>query len=164
MPPYGAIESKIGNNPLVIAVPRSEGYIVLDIAMSQFSNGQMGLYKQRGEMLPVDGGYGKDGALSRDLAAILETRKSLPIGFWKGSGLAILLDLLATMLSGGFSTVEQGSGKRGASQVFIAFDTNKLEPNGRVQYPGEGTIRRREEHMKNGIPVEPSIWNSVLEL
>src|SRR5438132_803705 len=41
LPPWGATEPRIGNNPLVIAVPHNEAHIVLDMAMSQFSIGAL---------------------------------------------------------------------------------------------------------------------------
>ena len=56
----------IGNNPLVIAVPRAAGPVVLDMAMSQFSYGALESYRKRGEMLPVDGGFDAEGNLTRD--------------------------------------------------------------------------------------------------
>ena len=41
LPPWGSAEPRLGNNPLVIAVPRAEGHVVLDMAMSQFSVGAL---------------------------------------------------------------------------------------------------------------------------
>ncbi len=40
MPPWGAAEKKIGNNPLTFCVPRKDGPVLPDMAMSQFSNGK----------------------------------------------------------------------------------------------------------------------------
>ena len=45
LPPWGGVEPVIGNNPLVIAVPRAGGPVVLDMAMSQFSYGTLDSYK-----------------------------------------------------------------------------------------------------------------------
>lgn len=53
LPPWGASDPRIGNNPLVIAVPRASGHVVLDMAMSQFSYGALSSYRMRGELLPV---------------------------------------------------------------------------------------------------------------
>src|SRR6185436_4931939 len=49
LPPWGASEARLGNNPLVIAVPRQQGHVVLDMAMSQFSFGTLESYRMRGE-------------------------------------------------------------------------------------------------------------------
>jgi 3-dehydro-L-gulonate 2-dehydrogenase len=53
LPPWGSTEPRLGNNPLVIAVPRPEGHLVLDMALSQFSFGALESHRKRGEMLPV---------------------------------------------------------------------------------------------------------------
>src|SRR5438552_2755568 len=99
LPPWGADTPRIGNNPLVIAVPREGGHIVLDMAMSQFSYGALASYRMRGEPLPGDGGFNREGLLTRDRAAIEASNRPLPIGYWKGSGLALMLDMIATLLS-----------------------------------------------------------------
>ena len=99
LPPWGATEPCIGNNPLVIAVPRAKGQVVLDMAMSQFSYGALESYRTRGQMLPVDGGFDEHGNLTRDPAAIESTQRLLPVGYWKGSGLAVVLDMVAAMLA-----------------------------------------------------------------
>ena len=76
------------------------------MAMSQFSFGALAQYRMRGEQLPVAGGFDESGALTHDPAAIERSGRALPIGFWKGSGLAIVLDLIAATLSGGRATHE----------------------------------------------------------
>ncbi|MGC2614719.1 MAG: 3-dehydro-L-gulonate 2-dehydrogenase, partial [Terracidiphilus sp.] len=104
VPPWGAVEPAIGNNPLVIAVPRAKGHVVLDMAMSQFSYGALETYRKRGEMLPVEGGFDTEGRLTRDPGAIEKSQRLLPVGFWKGSGLAVVLDMIAAMTSLGNAT------------------------------------------------------------
>jgi 3-dehydro-L-gulonate 2-dehydrogenase len=91
LPPWGSSQPRLGNNPLIISVPRAEGHIVLDMAMSQFSYGALESFRMRGEMLPVPGGSTHDGELTRDPAAIEASGRPLPIGYWKGSGLALML-------------------------------------------------------------------------
>ena len=103
-PPWGGMEAAIGNNPLVIGVPRAKGHVVLDMAMSQFSYGALESYRWRGELLPVEGGFDAAGALTRDPDAILQSQRLLPTGYWKGSGLAVVLDLMAAMMSLGNAT------------------------------------------------------------
>jgi 3-dehydro-L-gulonate 2-dehydrogenase len=182
LPPWGATTPLAGNNPLVIAVPRQAGHVVLDMAMSQFSVGALMSYRMRGEMLPVAGGYDRDGALTRDPAAIEASRRLLPIGFWKGSGLAIVLDLLAAMLSGGLATHQiplDPERETSLSQVFIAIDPATLSSpgdsdgladaviahlhggDGAVRYPGERTLETRARNLRDGVPVDPDIWQHV---
>lgn len=177
LPPWGAEDPRVGNNPLVIAVPRRDGHVVLDMAMSQFSMGALEAYRVRGDALPVVGGYDEKGELSRDPAAIEASRRLLPIGFWKGSGLALALDLVAAILSGGQATHEIPADpelESGLSQVFIAIDPAGADAGladraiahlhggeGDARYPGERTLETRNRNMREGVPVDPAIWRDV---
>jgi 3-dehydro-L-gulonate 2-dehydrogenase len=195
LPPWGATTPAVGNNPLIIAVPRrdaanSSAPIVLDIAMSQFSYGTLSAYRERGELLPFPGGFDEHGELTRDPAAIERTQRALPIGLWKGSGLAFVLDVLAAMLADGRSTCEFPNDplqEVGQSQIFLALAPSALtsmqeldriaagaidflhaatpvEPGGVVRYPGEGTLRIREESMRLGVAVDEAAWDGLLGL
>ena len=110
MPAWGAKDNHIGNNPLILAVPRSNGeHIMVDCALSQFSYGKLETMRLAGKQLPVAGGYDADGRLTTDPAAIEETRRMIPIGYWKGSGLSILLDMIGTILTGANSVAKIGT-------------------------------------------------------
>ncbi len=128
MPPWGAKEPTIGNNPIVFGVPREKGNIVLDMALAQYSYGKLATYRRENKELPYYGGYDHEGNLTKSAKDIYETQRPLPIGYWKGSGLALLLDLIATILSGGNSTYELGKNSidSGMSQIYIAIDPNKF--------------------------------------
>ena len=93
MPAWGGADRKIGNNPLIMAVPRSNGeHAMVDCAVSQFSYGKIEDCRLRGVQLPVPGGYDTKGELTTDPAEIEKTWRVLPMGYWKGSGLSIMLD------------------------------------------------------------------------
>ena len=177
LPPWGTDRPRIGNNPLVIAVPREGGHVVLDMAMSQFSYGALASYRKRGEQLPVDGGFSAEGHVTRDPSAIEASRRPLPIGYWKGSALSILLDMLAALLSGGRATHEipaDPERESGLSQVFIAIDSSPLTTRDQaarmidaivastgVRYPGQRAVTIRRENLTEGIPVDPDAWQFV---
>lgn len=181
MPAWGGATPVLGNNPLVIAMPRGEGHIVLDMAMSQFSYGKMQEYALKGEPLPMAGGYDEQGDLSTDPVAINETKRALPIGFWKGSGLAMILDVLLVALSGGRSSARiTADGKEyGVSQCFICLHQPNLHaslteeilqniksstpatPGGRISYPGENTLRTRRQSEQEGVLVNEEIWEQI---
>jgi 3-dehydro-L-gulonate 2-dehydrogenase len=189
MPAWGAVDRHVGNNPLVLAVPRPGGPVVLDMAMSQFSIGRMEGAQRAGQQLPMAGGYDAQGELTCDPGAILTTNRVLPTGYWKGSGLAILLDLVAVLLAGGLATYQIGQQvtEYSVSQIFIAFDVTRtgsaevvnqavegviadlhasqpVNAGGEVLYPGERALQTRQENLAQGIPVEPAIWERVLAL
>jgi 3-dehydro-L-gulonate 2-dehydrogenase len=192
LPPWGASTPALGNNPLVVAIPRAGGAMVLDMAMSQFSYGTLAKYSARGEALQVPGGYDEHGVLTTDAAAIERTQRALPIGFWKGSGLSFVLDVLGAMLTGGQATHQFSRDPKkevGQSQVFLAiapqnFATMQelsaiadgaiaavhaatpVEAGKPARYPGEGTLATREESMRLGVAVEDAAWEGfeALEL
>lgn len=191
MPAWGAKDRRIGNNPFVMSVPRSDGrHLVVDLAMAQFSYGKIEETKLRGDQLPVAGGYDSKGQLTTDPEEIEKTWRVLPIGFWKGSGLSIALDLIAAILSGGFSTTDVGKkceDEYGVSQVLIAIDpkhfntpeftdeivnrvlrdikdSEPVSPGGEIRYPGEKDYKTRVDNAANGIPVNPEIWAKIKTL
>lgn len=190
MPAWGAIDRRIGNNPLVMAVPRADGHVVVDLAMAQFSYGQMESTAMRGEQLPIAGGYDEAGELTTDPEAIIKTNRVLPIGYWKGSSLAMVMDLIGTVLSGGRSTLrvgQLGADEYGVSQMFIAMDatqiagpeflasavsevienvqaSQRVDPDRAVRFPGEQSLARRKENLAHGIPVDEGIWASIKDL
>ncbi len=188
LPAWGASVPTVGNNPLVIAVPRAQGHhVVIDMAMSQFSYGALASYAKRGQPLPVPGGFDAEGHLTTDAAAIEASQRALPIGYWKGSGLSLVLDMIAAMLSGGLATHQlplEPTLEAGQSQIFLAIDPANLasaaelnhiadgivehlhhakpaNPNEPVRYPGEQTLHLRKENLRLGVPVDPEIWGRI---
>lgn len=136
----------------------------------------------------MQGGYNSSGELTNDPSEILASRRPLPIGYWKGAGLTLLLDILATILSGGLSTADiNKKGIEYASQVFIVIDISKLgnhssipqlveniiedyhrsetsDEKNKIIYPGERVLETRKQNLANGIPVIKSIWEEIIKL
>jgi 3-dehydro-L-gulonate 2-dehydrogenase len=186
LPAWGATTPTLGNNPLVIAVPGAEmgHHVVLDMAMSQFSYGSLTAYKERGALLPVPGGYNTAGELTRDPAAIEASQRALAIGYWKGSGLSLVLDMFAAMLSGGLAAHQiprESTRESGVSQFFLAInpravstvaeldriaegilqslrDAVPVDTASPPRYPGEQTLTLRKENLRFGVPVDADIW------
>ena len=190
MPAWGGRDIKIGNNPLVLAIPRSSGqHVVVDCALSQFSYGKLEETRLKGLQLPVAGGYDSQGNLTTDPGEIEKTRRVLPMGYWKGSGLSIALDLIATVLTNANSVKKIGTfeAETGLSQVMIAIDPGKfssvqemdaiadeiladikasvpVEEGQAVRYPAERELKTREENLREGIPVIDEVWEKICGL
>ncbi len=176
MPVYGGTKQTIGNNPIVMALPGDPAPVVTDIAMSQFSYGRLKEHAKRGDPLPVVGGYDRKGNPSTDAEEILESGRVLPFGYWKGTALSIVLDVLAASLSGGGCVAEvRGSGEKQVSQVFIAFHVDSahathvlsaastfLRTDENARYPGEGSHATWLKRRKDGIPVDDDIWSRII--
>jgi 3-dehydro-L-gulonate 2-dehydrogenase len=189
MPAWGALDSRLGNNPFVMALPYKDEAVVLDMAMSQYSFGAMELTGFKNEKLAVPGGYNNQGEITTDPAEILASRRALPIGYWKGAGMSLLLDLFTTILSGGLAghEITKAATETNISQLFISIDISKLnnhsliaktveaiiedyhqsvtiDPSKKITYPGERVLRSRRNNLANGIPVLQKVWDKVMEL
>jgi 3-dehydro-L-gulonate 2-dehydrogenase len=189
MPPWGGKDSRLGNNPFVVSIPRKEGHIVLDMAISQFAFGKINDYRLKGEELPYHGGWDENNELSKDPEKILLKERGLPIGYWKGSALSMVLDMLATILSAGNSTSRISSKEieTAISQVYICIYpkvfndtelqeklvqeiidfTHNVEPihaEDKIYYPGERSANTRAKNLKEGILVDKSIWEQIMIL
>ena len=189
MPAWGAKDSKLGNNPLVIGIPYRNEAVVLDMSMSQFSYGAMELTELKNEKLLVAGGYDKDGKLTNDPGLILKSLRTIPVGFWKGSGLSFVLDIMAVILSNGLAVhqVAQKEEEISCSQIFITINPENLagyshkdnvideivndlksstsiDEYSQIRYPGERAVKNRKENTEKGIPVLESVWNEILNL
>lgn len=187
MPAWKAIDARLGNNPLVIAMPYKDDAIVLDMAMSQYSYGALETAAMKNETLPVAGGFNSAGNLTNNPAEIMESRRVLPVGYWKGAGLSLLLDVLATVLSGGFAVheISKKEAEFGLSQVFICIDISKTgntsfisqaveniitdyknsvpaNDAGNILYPGERVLQSRKRNTENGIPVLKKVWDAII--
>ena len=174
-----------------MSVPRENGeHIVLDSAMSQFSYGKIEMTKFEGKKLPVPGGFDEDGNMTTDPSAIEKTWRVLPIGYWKGSGMSILLDLIASILAGGNTVTDIGkmsSDEYGLSQVLIAIDPERFNSKefvedainrviedvtssipateGKaVRYPGQNSLAIRRKNMEEGIPGLDNVWEQINNL
>lgn len=187
MPAWGGIDRKIGNNPFIMAVPRSNGkHVVIDCAVSQFSYGKIEEARLKGQQLPVPGGYDTEGNITTDPAEIEKTWRVLPMGYWKGSGISIALDLIATVLTNGNSVSKIGTFQNevGLSQVMIAIDPGRfnssdetdhiveeiledikgsipVKDGGEIYYPGEREFLTRQDNQNNGIPVIDEVWEKL---
>ncbi len=186
LPPWNAKQATTGNNPIVFAVPKKNGPVVLDMALSQFSYGKIAEYINEKRPLPYYGGYDSQGNLTKDPTEINKTQRALPIGLWKGAGLSLLLDMIASILAEGNSTADLSNSEydTGMSQVFIAvkpvFNTGLEEYVDKIlkyyksaepvsveeviTYPGERSAQFKKKCEEEGIPIEEGLLEKIKSL
>lgn len=190
MPTWGAVDSRLGNNPIVFAFPRKNGHLIVDAAMSQFSYGALELACLQGRQMAVDAGFDEGGNLTRDPAAVIKSRRILPTGYWKGAALSFMLDIFASACSGGNSVSQIGKlegDEHGVSQIFLAINYKALVPEAeaeqiaeevvsdllasqkdanteRITYAGQRAGEARKDNEANGIPVDERVWKEILSL
>ncbi len=98
--PWGGSDARLGNSPLGFGVPNPGGApFMLDMAMSVVARAKIRNAFKRGQAIPDSWATDKSGAPTTDAALALEGFL-LPIGGHKGYGLALLVDMLAGVLSG----------------------------------------------------------------
>ena len=190
MPAWGGKDRKIGNNPIIFAVPQSNGeHVVVDCALSQISFGKLEEARLAGRRMPLPCGYDDDDNLTDDPAPVMANLRLAPMGYWKGSGISMLLDLIATVLTNANSVQKIGTfgAEVGLSQIMIAIDPGKfndpaltdeivraliadvrssepLKGGPPVRYPGERDVKTRKENMESGIPVNDEVWTQIQRL
>ncbi len=186
---YGAKVPSTGNNPITFAIPRKAGSLVMDMAVSQYAFGKLEIMAQEGGMLDTACGYDLEGNLTNDPRKITESKLMMPMALWKGSALSIMIDLMASMLSLGRTSLEIGDpseGEAGMSQLFVCMNPaavvdmdaadekmektiaflNGLEPKEGmrgVHAPGQGLEKTRARNRENGIPVTEETWQKILD-
>jgi LDH2 family malate/lactate/ureidoglycolate dehydrogenase len=132
MAPWGGLKNLVGNNPLAVGVPfEGNPAFILDIAMSVSSRGRMRHMAEKGEKIPEGWALNSKGRPTTDP---LEGLKGLvlPIGLYKGYGLALAVDILSGVLTGaGFSSevkslVQQWKEPQHIGHFFIVIDPTRF--------------------------------------
>jgi L-2-hydroxycarboxylate dehydrogenase (NAD+) len=194
MAPWGGTEALLGTNPIAVAIPSgTETPVVLDIATSLASNGAIRTYALEGRPMPEGWVQNrKDGSSITDPKRINDGTY-LPMGDYKGSGLSIIIGLLAGPLNGAAfgrdirDFAAPVGGDLNVGQFIIALDVARFLPLDvfkaevdrhirdlassqrlpgvdEVRVPGQGRMARREEREKSGIPVSAALVSQVDEV
>ena len=194
MAPWGGSEMLLGTNPLAVAIPLgSEPPVVLDIATTAVSYGTVKKYALQGRPMPE--GWMVSRADGRPLTDPADAGEGmlLPIGGHKGSGLAIVLGLLAGPLSGavfgrdvvdfnadsstvtntGHFIVALDIARFVESQAFHGEVSRHLKdlrgsarlPGGEpIRMPGDQRADRRAERKRNGVPIPAPLIEKLNEV
>jgi LDH2 family malate/lactate/ureidoglycolate dehydrogenase len=181
MAPWGGAERLLGINPLAIAIPADQELpIVYDAAFSGSAHGKIRVYQQKGLTLPEGWALDREGRPTTDPAAAIDGLL-LPIGGFKGAGLAMIMGVLSSMLSGAAYGTELGDmetgPKAGQDGHFVAairisafedvnrfksrvdraiqqIHASRLAPGfDRIYASGEKEFLTEQDYRKNGIPL-----------
>lgn len=191
--PTGGREAKVGNSPLGIGVPHPGGPpVILDMAMSVVARAKIRDALKRGESIPAAWATDKQGAATSDPKAALDGFL-LPIGGYKGYGLALIVDLFAGLLSGAaylthvkswqdepeapqdlghffilIDTARLGGGDWLASRMAdfaqILHDTPAADAAHPVLLPGEREMQRYERALREGVAIDSAVLENLRAL
>ena len=99
--PAGSIKPLFGTNPISFAWPRkNKPPVVYDMATASMAMGEVQVAKREGHKVPLGTGLSKEGKETTDPAEIADGGVLLPFGGYKGSGIAMMVELLAGALVG----------------------------------------------------------------
>ena len=188
--PHGGAEARFSTNPFCAALPGADGpAVLLDIATSKIAIGKARVAKNKGVPVPEDTLLDAAGRPTRDAAVMFQEPRGalIAMGEHKGSGLAIVCELLAGALTGGWTTQpahpQAGGIVNNMLSVIIdpdAFGDRRqlLDEIGaligyvksapprtgfeEVLVPGEPERRRRAERLAHGIEVDERTWAEIL--
>jgi len=190
MPLAGGAETVLGTNPLAIAIPAGEEPpLVLDIATSIVSYGT--IKNHRLQNIPLQPNWMVDPATG---AAVTDPQKSggallLPMGGYKGAGLALMLGMLAGTLNGalfGRDCIDfnaEPDKVTNTGQFVVALDPARFQPldrfkaevdrhirelratkplpGERIRLPGEQRAQRRADRLASGLPLAAELLTQL---
>jgi LDH2 family malate/lactate/ureidoglycolate dehydrogenase len=190
MPAPGGLQAVVGNNPLAVAVPQSNGVpIAADVAMSEVSWGKISLAASDGGSIPEGWALDVNGDPTTDPAAALRANKLVSLGGHKGFALAVLFELLAGALTGspvgtaadGHFKPEGGCGHllvairpdffvdadafaARVDELATALRSAPRTPRGRQELPGEFGGALRQSRLERGVPFSSELRSRLNEL
>ncbi len=183
VPPWQGKQGRLGTNPICMSVP---GPWLLDMATTTVAAGRIFKAMINGQPeIPAGWAFNSEGVPTTNTADAYKGML-MPLGGYKGSGLAMMVEILCSVLSGGAMANEVGGirfrGKRvRVSQMFMAIDIGRFMPvdefSGRVEQlvglmkntppaPGYDEVlvagdpewRTQEQRLRDGIPIEQGNW------
>jgi L-2-hydroxycarboxylate dehydrogenase (NAD+) len=193
LPPWGGIDMLLSTNPIAVAIPAGEEPpIVLDMATTVAAYGKVKTKAQRGEMMP------EGWMMDREGRPLTDPKRSnegflLPIGGYKGYGLALIFGMLAGTLNGaamGRDVVDFNSDDTtptNTGHVIVAVNIAAFQPVAefkaavdalardirssqrlpgvdRIHIPGEGSHAARAEREQNGVPMPEALMKALNQL
>jgi ureidoglycolate dehydrogenase (NAD+) len=184
--PWGGGDARLGNSPVGFGVPNPGGRpIYLDMAMSVVARAKIRNALKRGEQIPDTWATDQRGRPTTDPKAALDGFL-LPMGGYKGYGLALIVDLFAGLLSGAAylthvkSWLDAPEEPQNLGHFFIVFDAKALgppewlaarmmdfsailhesppaDPAAPVLLPGEIELNNFERQRKQGIVIDSEV-------
>jgi len=187
VPPWQGREGRLGTNPICMAVPGGEERPwLLDMATTTVAAGRIFKANINGQpQIPPNWAMDSEGVPTTDTQTALKGLL-MPLGGYKGSGLAMMAEILCAVLGGGAMSTELGGKPVRVSQMFLAIDVGcflpldefrarmdrlirimKTTPPARgyseVLVAGDPEWRMEHERRKNGIPIGPGTWKALCE-
>ncbi len=192
MVPWGAAKKFLGTNPICFGAPTNDEPLILDMATSVVAMGHVVLAEKRGQPIPDTWAVGPDGLPTTD-PTLARQGGARPLADYKGSGLALMVEIFTSLLTGATLGVHSAgffsdmSRPADVAHLFIAIDIGAfVEPDSfkerlhglmaemralplapgfdRVTLPGEIEAERLRDRRANGVPLDPAVLADLRQL
>lgn len=185
--PYGGYHRVMGTNPFAWAAPGGSGQppLVLDFATSGVAEGKLRVARSKGESVADGLLFDADGQPSREPADFYAGGALRPFGLHKGSGMSVMVELMARGLCNVDPTWSSNVEQNGT--MIIALNTPFFAPEQQflgaasrlraqvgtlrpaagfeaVLLPGDPERLARERRLAEGIPIPQPVWDGILDL
>ena len=189
--PHGGVTAGFGTNPFTAGVPlNGRPPMILDFATSTIAQGKTRVAYNKGEPVPEGCLIDDAGRASTDprWTVVQPFGALLPFGRHKGSGLAVLCELLGGALGAGLvghrgdatkqrvqngmlsviidpRALHGGDEWQAAAEDFVAslLQIAPREGHERVLLAGDPERRHRERRLAEGLPVDATTWQQILD-
>jgi LDH2 family malate/lactate/ureidoglycolate dehydrogenase len=190
VPPWQGREGRLGTNPICLAVPGDDGRPwLLDMATTTVAAGKVfKAYLNKEPSIPSGWAMDSSGGPTTDTRAAYEGGLLMPLGGYKGYGLAMLVEILCAVISGGAMSTEVGGirtpGAARTGQMFLAIEAGRFLPVDELQarmrwlvermksaapaagydevlVAGDPEWRSEERRRTEGIPVPDGVWANL---
>lgn len=193
VPPWQGKQGRFGTNPLCVSLPvEPPDSWLLDMATTTVAANKIyNLVAKGGDTIPSGWAMDSEGVPTTDAQTAIKGLL-MPLGGYKGSGLAMMVEILCAVLSGGVMSTEVGGlyitdRRSGTSQMFLAIDvarfmapdefaarvrqlvahTKDVAPAkgyDEVMVAGDPEWRAEQRRMQEGIPLANDIWAQITAL
>ncbi len=185
--PWGCGEARLGTNPFVTAVPGGDGPVLLDMATTTIAAGKARVARNKGVPVPDDCLIDPAGRPTNDPTGFIDDRTGalLTFGRHKGSGLAVMCEIMAGAVAGGMRAGESYKGGILNSMFAVVIDLSRIGDRDNITAAVEATKghirsarlasgfeqillpgepeRRAARERAAGIPVDERTWDQVRE-
>lgn len=126
--PFGCRDPRLGTNPFVSALPGPDGPVLLDMATTLIAAGKLRVAHNKGQQAPAGALIDADGRPTTDPGPFSRDHigAMLSFGGHKGSGLAVLCELMATALTGGQRADEAAQGGVVNNMLAVVIDADRM--------------------------------------
>lgn len=185
--PFGGIDRRLSANPFTAGVPTGNGQpIILDMSACTVAEGKIRVSLNQGKMVEDGCLIDSEGNPTNDPRLFYEDPPGaiLPIAGHKGSGLSLIIEMLAGALTGSSCTNPENASRVANGMLSVIIDrrffgsdneffpeverfvsfvksSRTINDNGEIFMPGELEQRTKAQRLEHGIELDETTWKQI---